>query len=991
MQRFKPHHSALLAVAAIIPTLVLPGCATEGCLNPNAVDCTVPSPCTALTYTCEDGLVEVRVLDVGDERPGGRSALGSPGDILLGNDQITLVIDALDHPRYVTATGGGVVDMVTRGDDNDSLRQLAQAVGLVPDDGIIYTEMKLIEEAGIAGVQFRGHLQGRPGVQLATRYEVRSCEPGVRIRTEVVNGEAEPWAWHVSDGFYFGGREHFSFGPTVGAGYEHPSFGLSTITDVIAPASYVAAWDVSDGASYGAISCSTENLHAFHSEELTVAGTEVRVVQPREYEIFERFIVVTDGESESDVADLAFEAREQLFGEAWVTLSGQVNIDGDTEGFDALGSAIRASVMISEGTTSTPLEERIPTTHVVPDADGNFSVRVPTGRDYVMSVESFGITQTEANVTVGTSDVTADALEITAASRLLIDAKVDGDNDEVLAFIVPGDLATEEAVSADMLGHFETCAPLLGHPHGGTPACNRVLVDVPTWVTLPPGNYDVFATVGLFSTMAKQNVTVTAGLSNIVELNITTLDMAPQGTLSGDFHVHGGASFDSSVPEIDRVRSFLAARTDVVVATDHDVVFDYVNAMDTLAAHDRLKIAVGLETTGHMLSPLFDDSPYPKVIGHWNFWPMLYDPDGPWRGAPYDEFVEPGQLFTDAFEIGWPELTGVIQLNHPIGGSQLGRDFGWASALEFNLNNDIPSEYDGSGMSLYDSTPPGASFSNGDYHVQEVMNGTANYTFLQYRQFWFYLLNQGYLRGGTANSDTHSLTENVLGTPRTLVWSDTTKEAFDIETFNLAVRDGRMIGTNGPIIEAWISDEHGDPQTPSLNAFVPEVNGDIHIRITAAPWVPVDEVRVIVNGETMVTEIELDEPEDPFGAEGVVRFDGTIAMEQFVPSQTQDAWIVIEAGQALALNRDLDCDGIVDTGDHNGDGIVDENDVEGDAKFDKDGCLEEVGPLKDPDPPTDRTSREWAYRGVVPDGYPAAFTNPFLLDRDGGGFQGVSR
>ena len=55
------------------------------------------------------------------------------------------------------------------------------------------------------------------------------------------------------------------------------------------------------------------------------------------------------------------------------------------------------------------------------------------------------------------------------------------------------------------------------------------------------------------------------------------------GALSGDFHVHGAASYDSSIPDQDRVVSFLAAGLDVIVATDHDVVTSYAETLDDLS------------------------------------------------------------------------------------------------------------------------------------------------------------------------------------------------------------------------------------------------------------------------------------------------------------------------------------------------------------------------------------------------------------------------
>ena len=100
------------------------------------------------------------------------------------------------------------------------------------------------------------------------------------------------------------------------------------------------------------------------------------------------------------------------------------------------------------------------------------------------------------------------------------------------------------------------------------------------------------------------------------------------------------------------------------------------------------------------------------------------------------------------------------------------------------------------------------------------MNGTSNGDWAAFRHFWFYLLNQGILRAGTANSDSHSLTENVLGTPRTLVWTDQTMADFDQATFNRAVRAGAMLGTNGPVLDVELVSD-GVRHRPGLTPLEP--------------------------------------------------------------------------------------------------------------------------------------------------------------------------
>ena len=99
---------------------------------------------------------------------------------------------------------------------------------------------------------------------------------------------------------------------------------------------------------------------------------------------------------------------------------------------------------------------------------------------------------------------------------------------------------------------------------------------------------------------------------------------------------------------------------------------------------------------------------------------------------------------------------------------------------------------------------------------------------------------------------------------------------------------------------------------------------------------------------------------------------------------------MVEAGQALQENADLDCDGLPDTGDNNSDGTIDWQDVEGLEEAPTAACLDSSGPLTNPPAPTDRTSPEYFFHAVVPGGYPLAFTNPLIFDRDGNGFSGVN-
>jgi hypothetical protein len=248
------------------------------------------------------------------------------------------------------------------------------------------------------------------------------------------------------------------------------------------------------------------------------------------------------------------------------------------------------------------------------------------------------------------------------------------------------------------------------------------------------------------------------------------------------------------------------------------------------------------------------------------------------------------------------------------------------------------------------------------------MNGTMNQHLLQYRAFWFYTLNQGQIRTGTANSDSHSLTDSTIGTPRNLVYADTQSgPGFEIESFNQALRDGRSFGTNGPVIEATL-----DGNAWSVHPFTPTAN-KLSLTVSAAPWIPVDEIRIVVNGKVVKT-IATMPAGDPFGSEGLVRYSGDIDLTPLLPSG--DCWVVIEAGDKLMITGDLDGDGVPDTSDNNGDGVVDSRDVSGG---------DTTGPLNNPAPTKDESDPHFHFGKVVTGGYPFAFSNPFVLDRNGNG------
>lgn len=980
MRRMLRHPLSLaLRLCALGPALLaaLPGC-HEGCLR-GEEGCQVESPCRALTFACGgDDRLEVRQLNQADAAAlrGGWNALSARGDLLLANGQVLAVIAGLGNQNLLDPNGGSLLDLRGRDRKDDAINQVLPIVGILPRDSASYTEVRLIDErpARVA-VQLRGTLLDQPDVPIYTLYEVRPCEPGVRVRTEIVNGTRDPQLWTLADGFYWSGREMLPFTPGPGSGFQHPSFNLLTIDDAFRTAPFLASSTHSDPqASYAAVGCQQDRLEGFHANQVSSLGNRRAVVPPREHLVFERFLAYAASGGVGGAADIAQEVRAQLRAEPLITLRGKIDRSG------ALGTEREASVLILEGTASTPAESRVPWTQVVPDASGAFSARVPAGRDYVVELHSFGRKLAERQIAASPTDRDIGTLSALSTARLRTLVREGGQGIPAEIFVVAADEAGRVATEGSLHGLYEKCSPWLGVPYGSSPACNRFLVPAQgTSVDVPPGRYHLYAYHGPFYTLERKTLALQAGDTN-VEFELRPLPLLPRGAVSADLHVHGAASFDSSIPDPDRVLSFAAADVGVIVATDHDVVYDYAPVVEQLGLADRVSTVVGIETTGHVPFMKIPGSDFPLVIGHYNFWPLTYQPGLPRNGGPFDEFVEPGELFDRVEALFQKGRVSVIQLNHPYADAEFGRDLGFPRALGLNLLQDLPAADDGTVGGMYIRSPKGGHRNN-DHHTQEVMNGTQNDIFLQYRAFWFYSLNQGQLRTGTANSDSHGLTDNTVGSPRSVVFAGTQAgKMFEQDRFNQAIRDGAVLGTNGPIITATVDTTEG-ALPYGLKPVRPAPGGALHLEVSAAPWVPVQEIRVFVNGRLAKTITALSQPSDPFGAAGTLRYMGQVPLAELLPPSGADAWVVIEAGAALPVFADLGGgagdapDGIPDTSDNDGNGVVDERDVEAGKK---------TGPLRNPPAPKEGDAA-YHFAQVVTGGYPLSFTNPFVLDVNGNG------
>ena len=166
-----------------------------------------------------------------------------------------------------------------------------------------------------------------------------------------------------------------------------------------------------------------------------------------------------------------------------------------------------------------------------------------------------------------------------------------------------------------------------------------------------------------------------------------------------------------------------------------------------------------------------------------------------------------------------------------------------------------------------------------DFDAMEILNGWSFDEYLLLRADWFSLLNQGYAKAGTANSDTH-LRDNLAGYPRNyIILKDPAVKRAEKHELDEQIRNGRLFGTTGPIVRLDINGK------ASLGDTITAKDGKVslNLKVLAVPWVPLDVINIYANGE-IVERLKAGPKVE------IVRFDLSVSL-----SLDADAWIVVEA------------------------------------------------------------------------------------------------
>ncbi len=366
-------------------------------------------------------------------------------------------------------------------------------------------------------------------------------------------------------------------------------------------------------------------------------------------------------------------------------------------------------------------------------------------------------------------------------------------------------------------------------PHGGDSELSTVFCpDGRGALFVEPGTWQLVATRGPRAHIDAQTLTVDA--SRDVTFSLPTAVPTP-GELSADLHVHSGRSGDSLTPDRLRMAALVTSGLDAAVITDHDEIGAMDAARRAVAPASALHTVAGAEVS------------LEGAVGHANPFPLAGS------GAPVPRRGLTGlPAVWDALRsrhAEQPPASGaalVLQLNHPRG-IRPGQARGgyWAETFD-------PTTPPGDGTNAWMTTAAASGTRPLDFDALEVVNRASVPLYIETRADWFALMNAGWFLTGTGNSDSHRLEVELVGQLHNLVRVD---GAWSERAFADAIRAGRVRVSNGPLVSLEVRSAGA---TAGPGELLRGQDLEVLVTVDAAPWVPIAEVRLVVDGEVVERE-----------------------------------------------------------------------------------------------------------------------------------------
>ena len=828
------------------------------------------------------------------------------GDYLIKNDKIRVVVQGVQRNLFgIGQFGGQIIDAdlvrLPLDPDRDSFEEWSTSINI--ENTAHYTSIAVLNNGDngepaviratgvddlldflnpsstIAGLGFSlissADDKDLP-IEVQTDYILQPGRNYVRVETTLQNVGGTQLNIFFGD-FLNGSGQLAEFQQAYGFGEPLATLSCNSLAETPCDAIVYAGVKGAAGVSYGYIN--DESL----SSSFTTSGVSVPLLgvevlfaltgqvgpnhvlepmgDPGDSKTFTRHFVVGNG-TVSSILD----ARNEIQMFATGTLQGTVTAAGSA----VAGAQIAVLGNSSDGPALAPLTRYV-ASHTLTDASGNYSLTLPPGSyNVVANIEGYpfeggGASPTQHPVVIAANESSTVDMALPATGQLQVNAVDESSNPIAAKVSVIGlDPSPDPGNRENILGLIRNSTGVFNDPTNDGLVYGLAYTDFAGLsgsigpVPLEPGSYRVVVSHGIEYSAYTQDITVSAGATSTVNAQLARVTDTT-GLISGDFHVHSIDSADCRISRADRVVSMLAEGVDFFTPSDHDYRSDFAPTIAALGAGALIKTATSAEIT------TFD-------YGHFIAWPLSVDPTkvnggsidfggaAP-DGQDFPSFgnysLTPGEIIAAARADG----ATTVQINHVHsyfglgGGSGLAIDTGLTPPqsavpgagrrLNPAITNYFPDAID---------RPDALELWIGDDRSQVYTNFLGRNI-----GDWFNLINQGIVKTGVADSDTHQRIGTQAGMPRNMIASDTDAPGSLVgATVSANVDAGRSFGTNGPIVRiathATSTGEDGGlglGESKTISTTDGEV--DIEVDIQSPIWAQFDRVEYYINTTTTKT------------------------------------------------------------------------------------------------------------------------------------------
>ena len=787
----------------------------------------------------------------------GPDAIGGIGDWVLSNGTLCILFAGLAHEGDFSASGGTLRDIGYCAREDDQFVSSQDLVNGSLAQPVAISDIRASQNQQAASLVTLG---SHHGLQVETRYTLsRDVPERMQISKTIWRQNEDAIApaifstavlnYHSMETFLLSTRD-----PSLSNGFVQQEFvgrGPLTYAETARPVDTVVLLSPHDSLvpiSYGWRQVSAHLLqdgkrHALPSFALADRSALAFLTLAEPFTFGDGKRLGLAQLLQVALMEIELGDKLQLEEEIWVAPSADVS--GVTDLLFAEAPRLFGQVSAPDQTVRVHIDQAdgAPFTQVSVDNQGRFSARLPAG-DYTLRLMTPAADTLVKKFTMAAKDTKLASLTPARAARIALPRGT------AMRLAFRGQNDTPNPNFEDSLTGYRI-------ENGDGPIAQDAASDVhlagvssdPTHVFLPDGDYTVYAVHGPEFSVETAKLSVRDGHDKALRIAKPKRVLRTPHHMSADMHVHSGPSLDNAFSTHKRVRTFVAERGEIMVAAEHDTIFDFNPLLRELGVSDKMIAITGSEVTSTLETPRA-----PHTIGHMNFFPLKVEPHAYRRGLKAHENRRTRDVLHDMHvHHGDP----VAQLNHA-------RD-------SFKLSHELPDDFaehingeqffDHMGVAAHPYQPhkPLTSTPNNsliapdpitgvrdiDFDVMEIMNGTQDYRpnrVAASRLDWLSLVAQGERLAATANSDSHDTTQQVA-LPRNMVRLNADRQNdFRMSRFTQAVKAGAFYGTTGPFLELALGQaKMGDTHSGA--------SGVLKGRVFSADWARADRLKVQLNGE----------------------------------------------------------------------------------------------------------------------------------------------